>query len=205
MNYIDLSHPISNSISTYPTDPKVSIIREKEIEKDRTLLHSFKMGTHTGTHLDVPAHIINNGKTLDKFSLDSFCGKTVKVDKNNFESLFKIDKNIDGIIYDTGWHKNFLNPKIFFNKKRPLLPEKLLRIIANFDLKFFGCDLPSVDKSGSKSKKVHNKLLGQDILIYEALANLNKLPKLKVFDFFGFPLSFINLDGSPVRAVAKVL
>ena len=204
MKYIDLSHPITNSISTYPSDPKVLIIKEKEIEKDRTLLHSFKMGTHTGTHLDAPAHIINGGKTLDKFTLDSFCGKTIKVNKNNFKSLLSLEKNIDGVIYDTGWYKNFNNPKKFFNKDRPLIAEELLDLIDNLNLKFFGCDLPSVDKSGSKSKKVHNKILGQDIIIYEALANLNKIPELEIFDFFGFPFAFKNLDGSPVRAVASL-
>ena len=33
------------------------------------------------------------------------------------------------------------------------------------ELKFFGCDLPSVDKSGSKQKEVHNALLKSDIII----------------------------------------
>ena len=65
MKFVDLTHPISNEMPTYPSDPDVSIVRKKEIEIDRTLLHSFKLGTHTGTHLDVPAHIIPNGKTLD--------------------------------------------------------------------------------------------------------------------------------------------
>ena len=48
---------------------KMKIIREKDIDTDGTLLHSFKMGTHTGTHLDVPAHIIPGGKTIDNFIL----------------------------------------------------------------------------------------------------------------------------------------
>ena len=64
MKLIDLSHPISNAMPTYPSDPDISIIREKDIDTDNTLLHSFKMGTHTGTHLDVPAHVIPGGKRL---------------------------------------------------------------------------------------------------------------------------------------------
>ena len=57
---------------TYPSDPNVSIVREKDVVSDRTLLHRFSLGTHTGTHLDVPAHIIAGGKTLDDFSISTF-------------------------------------------------------------------------------------------------------------------------------------
>ena len=54
---------------------------------------------------------------------------------------------------------------------------------------------------GSKIKKIHNSLLGSDIIIYESLANLDQLPSVEKFQFFGFPLPFINLEASPVRAV----
>ena len=72
MRFVDLSHPISNEMATYPSDPDVAIVREKEIHSDRTLLHRFTMGTHTGTHLDAPAHIIPGGKTLDDLPLSTF-------------------------------------------------------------------------------------------------------------------------------------
>ena len=65
MNLVDLSHPLHDNMSTYPTDPEVAIIREKDISTHFSLLHSITMGTHTGTHLDVPAHIISNGKTIE--------------------------------------------------------------------------------------------------------------------------------------------
>jgi arylformamidase len=202
MKYIDLSFPISNEMATYPSDPDISIVREKEIHADRTLLHSFTMGTHTGTHLDVPAHIISGGKTLDNFSLSSFTGKTVKVDFNSIGGLDKTTEKIDGIIFDSGWYRNLNEPKIYFGSDRPEIPENLARKAIEMGIKFFGCDLPSVDVSGSKDKPIHNALLGADIIIYESLTNLNELPLLIPFEFFGFPLSFVGLDGSPVRAVA---
>ena len=37
MNFVDLSHPISNDMSIYPSDPDVSIIREKNIEAEDLL------------------------------------------------------------------------------------------------------------------------------------------------------------------------
>ena len=204
MKFVDLSHPISNEMSTYPSDPDISIVREKEIDSDRTLLHSFTMGTHTGTHLDVPAHIISGGKTLDAFSVSSFSGCTIRVDSNTIYGLNQIDENIDGIIFDTGWYRHFNEPKIYFGSKRPEIPESLVKIAVEMCVKYFGCDLPSVDVSGSKEKPIHNTLLRADIIVYESLTNLNQLPLLVPFQFYGFPLPFVGLDGSPVRAVGLV-
>jgi len=204
MKFVDLSHPISEEMSTYPSDPDISIVREKEIHLDRTLLHRFTMGTHTGTHLDAPAHIISGGKTLDDFPLSSFTGKTVKVDLNSISELDKVDEKVDGIIFDSSWYRKFKEPEIYFGSDRPEIPKDLVKKVMEMGIKYFGCDLPSVDVSGSKDKPIHNALLGANIIVYESLTNLNQLPLLTPFQFYGFPLPFVGLDGSPVRAVAII-
>ena len=204
MKFVDLSHPISNKMSTYPTDPEVSIVREKEIESDFTLLHSVTMGTHTGTHLDAPAHIISGGKTLEDFPLSSFTGKTVKVDLNSISELDKVDEKIDGIIFESIWYRKYKEPEIYFGSDRPEIPKYLVKKAIEMGIKYFGCDLPSVDVSGSKDKPIHNALLGANIIVYESLTNLNYLPLLTTFEFYGFPLPFIGLDGSPVRAIGVI-
>ena len=204
MKFVDLSHPISNEMSTYPSDPDISIVREKEIHLDRTLLHRFTMGTHTGTHLDAPAHIISGGKTLDDVTLSSFTGKTVKVDLNSISGLEKVEEKIDGIIFDSSWYRRFKEPEIYFGSDRPEIPIYLVKKVIEMGIKYFGCDLPSVDVSGSKDKPIHNALLGTNIIVYESLTNLNQLPLLTPFEFFGFPLPFVGLDGSPVRAIGVI-
>ena len=80
----------------------------------------------------------------------------------------------------------------------------LIEICIKNKIKIFGCDLPSVDKSGIVEKTNHQSLLNNDILIYESLANLNKIKALKEFMFYGFPLALNNLDGCLVRAVGMV-
>ena len=204
MKYIDLSHPISEETSTYPSDPDISIVREKEIHLDHTLLHRFTMGTHTGTHLDAPAHIISGGKTLDDFPLSSFTGKTVKVDLNSISELDKVDEKVNGIIFDSNWYMRFKEPEIYFGSDRPEIPIHLVKKVIEMGVKYFGCDLPSVDVSGSEDKPIHNALLGANIIVYESLTNLNQLPLLTPFEFFGFPLPFVGLDGSPVRAIGVI-
>ena len=204
MNLIDLSYPISNNMTTYPTDPDVTIRMEKNIKTHHSLLHSFSMGTHTGTHLDAPAHVIKNGKTLDEIDLNHFIGRAIMIDKDSYYKLENFDENIDGVIFNTGWYNYFQNPDIFYGSGRPEIPNDLIEMCLELDIRFFGCDLPSVDQSGSIKKPIHNSLLGYNIVIYEKLTNLGEIPSLSCFKFIGFPLSLSGLDGSPVRAVAII-
>ena len=85
-----------------------------------------------------------------------------------------------------------------------MIPIKLIELLIHKEIKFFCCDLPSVDQNGSTDKTIHNLLLKKDIVIYESLANLGKLPSNKIFNFIGFPLPFIGLDGCPVRPVSEL-
>jgi len=154
--------------------------------------------------LDAPAHIISGGKTLDDFPLSSFTGKTVKVDLNSISELDKVDEKVNGIIFDSNWYMRFKEPEIYFGSDRPEIPIHLVKKVIEMGVKYFGCDLPSVDVSGSEDKPIHNALLGANIIVYESLTNLNQLPLLTPFEFFGFPLPFVGLDGSPVRAIGVI-
>ena len=78
MKWIDLSHRIKKNMTTYPSDPDVSIILEKSIQEGRSQLHSFSMGTHTGTHVDAASHIIEKGKSLDEYPISTFSGIAIK-------------------------------------------------------------------------------------------------------------------------------
>ena len=204
MRVIDLSHKLYDGMPNYPSDPPVSIIKKKYIDSDRSVLHQINIGTHTGTHLDVPMHIKKNGKTLSDYNINSFFGKAIKVTPDNYHLSLNVIELIDVIIFETGWYKNYPNPDIYFGKDRPRIPNDLLNICLENGIKIFGCDLPSIDSSGSKKKPNHNLLLGNDIIIYESLNNLDKIPVNMIFMFYGFPLSLSRLDGSPVRAVGII-
>ena len=67
MSLVDLSHKLHLEMPTYPTDPKVEIRKEKNIKNNRSNLHVVSFGTHTGTHMDAPYHVIENGKSIDNF------------------------------------------------------------------------------------------------------------------------------------------
>jgi len=64
-----------------------------------------------------------------------------------------------------------------------------------------GIDAGSVDAAGSFELPVHRALLGAGLVIVENLRGLAELPPTG-FDFLCLPV--LGLDGSPVRAAARV-
>ncbi|NLY46337.1 MAG: cyclase family protein [Tissierella sp.] len=57
---------------------------------------------------------------------------------------------------------------------------------------------------GNISEDLERALLGNDIITYTGLVNLELIPKGKTFMFYGLPLKIKDGDGSPVRAIGIV-
>lgn len=72
---IDLSVPINEQTPVYPGDPAVKIAPAGNLERDGYCDHLISLGTHVGTHIDAPAHMVAGGKTLNQIPLDHFIGK----------------------------------------------------------------------------------------------------------------------------------
>lgn len=56
----------------------------------------------------------------------------------------------------------------------------------------------------SLDEELESELLGNEILTFDGLINLDQLPLGVTFTFCGFPLKIAEGDGSPIRAVALV-
>ena len=80
MKVIDLTHTISEDMLVYPGTEKPKLTTMSTYENDgfkETLLHMY---SHTGTHVDPPAHIFENRTTLDQFPPEQFIGKALVID-----------------------------------------------------------------------------------------------------------------------------
>src|SRR5579862_4026413 len=118
MKLIDLSVPITESMPIYPGDPKIVIKVAGNIQTDGFEDHYLSMGTHAGTHIDIPQHMIENGKGLDEFPLETFTGRgiCIKIENKQF-NLEKIrSTNIqqdDIVFFYTGMSHVFTKPEYF--------------------------------------------------------------------------------------------
>src|SRR5215813_13874029 len=74
----DVTLPISSSMLVWPGDPPVRLTAKSHVSRDKThtvRLTAIEMGSHTGTHMDAPFHMIDGGKRLGDFPLDTLIGK----------------------------------------------------------------------------------------------------------------------------------
>jgi arylformamidase len=211
MKIIDVTHTISPRMPVYPgTEPPV-FVDGCTIDDDGFVEKKMTMYSHTGTHMDAPAHIIKGANTLDELSADHFFGKALVLNLAGTDREYiKIDelkpyqdliKGSDFVLLKTGWSQFWGSEKYFNNY--PILSSEAASWLSGFDLKGIGSDTISPDEIETPDFPIHKMFLSRDIVIIENLTNLDALP-LSQFTFSCFPLKIQRADGSPVRAVAIV-
>lgn len=208
MTIVDLTHPMVNGLPHFPSDPQLSIAPYTTISQSGYNLSLIVMGSHQGTHLDAMSHFVPDGKTINQMPLEWFRGpaRILRIPKSagddltraDFEKFEKYLLPESKIIYETGWHKHFGSPQ-FFNDF-PSMTVEAAHYLASRKIRMLGMDTPT---PGRDYYELHHALLRrpQEIVVVEALANLDKVPD--EFHYSGFPLNLNGRDGSPIRAVAE--
>ena len=199
----DISREISEDMVIYKNrtekKPKISVTRRLEEGANESKLDIF---AHTGSHVDAPYHVLENGKKIDKMPLDRFMGKAIVVDftkkkecitrKDLMNSNIKIQK-YDIVLLKT---KNLLEKDFDFNFT--YLEKTGAEYLVSKKIKAVGIDSLGIERN-QPNHITHNILAEKNIPIFEGL-DLSKVKQGKYF-FHGFPLKIKNGDASPVRAV----
>lgn len=210
MKIIDLSHSVTPDMPVYPGTEAPVFNESHSIKEQGFRERMITMVSHTGTHMDAPAHILPEGKTLDQMPIDHFGGKGVVLDMHATErSQIHIDElkpfaslieKGDFILIRTDWSR-FWGKKEYFTGY-PVLTPQAAQWLCGFNLKGIGVDMISFDGVGYEFP-VHRIFLGNDLVLVENLTNLSSLPE-SGFLFFCLPLKMEDSDGSPVRAAAVI-
>ena len=211
MKIIDLSHFIANGMPVYPGTeaPKLKTSNTYEIDGFKETFLS--MSTHTGTHIDPPAHLFGDKMTLDEFNVSQFIGKAIVIDCRDLKDGEQITLNhvkkygdkisqADFLLFNSGWDKRWGSDTYF--GKFPCISDEVIELIVKGNYKGIGFDVISIDPIGDASLTIHKKLFSQKELInVENLKNLD-LCGSDLFTFICLPLKIEKADGSPTRAVA---
>lgn len=203
MKIYDLTHKTENNMTAYSFEEKPDIKNLFSIKKDRFNVTSLGLSSHLGTHIDVPLHMIENGKNICDFPLETFFGKGKCISFNELENInFNSSeiKNIDFLLVYTGWDK-FWNEENYF-KNYPVISDVIISKITFSNLKGIGIDCISPDFYDSQNMEKHKKLLKSNKIIIENLCSLEKILG-KDFYFSCLPLK-AEIDGCPVRAAAII-
>ena len=211
MQVLDLSHTIENGMPVYPGTEAPLIETPVTIESDGFLEKRLRLFSHTGTHVDAPAHIIDGASTLDQLMIDTFSGKAFLIDSSSTDRQI-IDvkelaaytshfEEMDFALIHTGWSAFWGQTKYFSGY--PVLSAPAAEWLTRFDLKGIGIDACSFDAVDAVDYSIHQTLLNRGFILIENLTNLSGLPDVP-FTFHCFPLKIKAADGSPVRAVAML-
>jgi arylformamidase len=201
MQIIDLSVPLDSNTPVYPGDPAPRIEPAAHIEKDGYTDHLISIGTHLGTHIDAPLHMIAGGKNLSDFPVEIFVGrgKLVEVSDGNFDAVKSagIERG-DIVLLHTGMSDKFHDPVYF--ESYPAMPQEVAAYLVETGVKMIGLDTCSTDNQDDFP--IHKTLLAANVLIIENLTNLETLAGKK-FTVYALPLK-LEIDGSPARVIAKI-
>lgn len=210
MPAIDLTYPMTADMPVYPGTPPPKIHPIARFQGDGFREQQLTFSSHTGTHMDAPAHLLDQGETLDQLSVNQFFGtglcieagmtKPGPIEWTMLQPYQKELSHSDFVVLRTGWGRHWGSPRYF--QGYPVLSAAAAKRLAEFNLKGVGVDTLSVDKEDTADYPVHRTLLENHILIIENLANLDHLPVGLFGQLYCLPLHLAASDGAPTRVVA---
>jgi arylformamidase len=207
---IDVSLKVGPGMLIYPGDPDVSIERVSNMDAgDPSNVSVFSMSTHTGTHVDPPAHFVRDGATIDELPLDTFVGPAYVVDVRgaadidaNALDAAGIPGGIERLLFLTDWSARWgLDPAPSFPDTYTAMTEDGAEWLISHGIRLVGTDFLSIEGAGDPAFPVHRALLGAEIAVVEGL-DLREVPPGSC-RFVCLPLKLRAGDGGPARAFVE--
>lgn len=108
---IDLSVHLDDRTPAYHGNPRYEVRTAGTFAHDGYCGHAISMGTHTGTHIDAPSHMLPEGGNIDLFPISQFVGRGRYIDASDGFSLEAVKYGVssnEGLLHDLsnpfGWH-----------------------------------------------------------------------------------------------------
>lgn len=208
---VDLTQPIRPGMTVVPGDPPVTFRPALTLASDGVAVAAVGLGSHTGTHIDAPAHVVDGGRTVDRVDPDELVGDALVLRVEDpapgevitVERLGGLPAEVPPIVLvATGWDRWFHDEAAL---RHPTLAEDAALALQERGMRVLGVDTLSPDPTlqhGQLALPVHAAVLGVDGLIVENMTGLTTLPARLCVGVF--PLLLADGDAAPVRAVAWV-
>jgi arylformamidase len=202
----DATLAIHEKMVVFPGDPPFKKEPVSQIQTgDEVNLTRITMGTHLGTHVDPPAHFIDNGATVDQVPLETLVGPGVvadlkgcpRIDRRALEKaaiaghqrvLLKTDNGI--LLLESPLHPDTVH-----------LTEDGARYLVENRVRLVGIDALSIEHHENPGSPVHHLLLEAGVLVAEGV-HLLEIPPGE-YEIFCLPLKIKGADGSPARILLR--
>jgi len=176
-------------------------IRQFIYAPDKTFMHWVETETHIGTHVEMPAHYTDDGKSASDMPIETFIGEAMVL---KFDSLKP--QNGKGVPIRIEHLSRVREGDIvlmwspFKGAESPYISSEVAKWLAEKHIKLLGVQNIGVEESYA-SMATHGNLLKNEIPIIEGLVNMDTIRRERIF-YIGLPLRIASLDSSWIRAIA---
>ena len=207
MRVVDFTHVLRREMPVYPGTPLPELTVASTWERDGFHETRLTLHSHTGTHMDAPAHLFPAGATLDALPPARFAGTALVVPCAGAGAVLHMDllapvkdaaDRADFLLFHTGWDRLWGRAAYF--EGYPVPGEDVVDYLLASGKKGVGLDTVSVDPVEDGALPIHRRLLGGGLVIVENLTNLAAAGG-EPFTFCALPVHYEKADGAPVRAV----
>lgn len=213
MDLVEFSHPISTAMPQVATLPDVVVERWTDLDEGDPLSTSrLVLSTHSGTHIDAPAHAIRGGATIDEFPAERFVRPAVVSDVSGRREI-RTQDIIDGgpapsagdmLLLASGWDQHFGTAAYM---DHPSVHPEVVDWVIDSQVSLMGMDmlnpdLPSQRRGADFAFPVHRGLLGNDVLILENLRGLSPVCGSRIM-IYALPLIVQGGDAAQARVVGS--
>jgi len=201
---IDLSMLVNEDTVVFPGDAKPVFEPAGTMATTDFVDNVIHVNNHLGTHIDAPAHMVEGGKMLKDFPIESFIVSALCIDARG-RDLLDVDlvetvdlRQAQAVLFYTGMGDDYTDQA--YATDYPKISLGLADALVEMKMTMVGVDMISYDHD--EPFPVHKRLLKEDILLIENLTNLDKLVG-RIFKLYALPVNF-DLEAAPARVVAEL-
>ena len=164
----------------------------------------MEMDIHCGTHIDMPLHMVNEGKTMDDFDFKRLITPCKVYDMTKLKNPVITEKDIkkldinkdDFVIFKT--NNSYRNKEEGFDYDFVYVDESAASFLKKKKINGVGIDALGIERS-QPGHPTHKTLLEADIIILEGLA----LKDINEGEYYlsALPIKLKGTEGSWARAV----
>jgi kynurenine formamidase len=224
---IDLSHVFATNIPTYLPGENPQREDYVTVENDGFYIQRWTFTEHAGTHVDIPAHFIADGETVDNYPAELLIAPAVVIDisakaaENADVALEVADieawESANGeipagavVFLYSGWDAKWDDPEAFRNADADgvqhypgFSAEAATFLVEQRDIRGIGVDTLSLDVGTSSTFDVHVTILAAGKYGIEGVANLAAIKDRQATVIVGVP-RWEEGSGGPARLLALV-
>lgn len=202
MRIHDISMTINYNMAVYKNieEKRPLLIRDRKMPESSINESSIKINLHTGTHMDAPFHIYNEGNTIEEIDLNRLITKCCVIDMTEVEGgIRKEDLQLkeipNGCFVLLKTKNSFIEE---FHREYVFLEKSGAEYLRDQEITGVGIDSLGIERD-QPEHDTHKLLMDNGIIIIEGL-RLKNIEE-KEYTLVALPLKIQGADGSPLRAV----